>query len=264
MQRSVSVHALLAVLLLFVTTSFTRAVDLTGESDPRLAFHQTVDVKTGETHVYSPGDLPGRVVAAYIYDNITAPSAPNFGYSEPVTNNPIYGDTLNMTGTGVLDELTLTIFNATTGGNTGTVTGGVMTVNFFRQSDNSLIGGFAGNYTFNPVLQPGFFATITFNNLATLATPVNIDTANVIVTQSNAQAGTSTRNGVVSLNPINIGTSPSTVFISSTATPAGFYNFNPAGTQSNFGYKIGVTPEPGTMLLAGLGLGGLALRRRKA
>lgn len=217
---------------------------------PQFHNHTTVDLSTGHTISAS-----GTVV----YDN--TPSAPNGGISSGNLAT-IWGDTLNMTGSGRLQEMTLTIFNSTSGGNVGNYVSSNLAVSFQRLSDSSLIGGFNGTLDFSgDPLPPGFYSLITFTGLDSLA--LDIDTADVIVTQQLANvAGGTTRMGVVSLNPVVIGGSPVSFYMDDpSAPPAGFYTVNGGATPIQLGYLVSV-PEPAVMSVLALG-GLLGLIRRR-
>jgi len=174
--------------------------------------------------------------------------------------NTRWGDRLNMTGTGVLQDFSFTLFNSTSGGNTGSILTAQVELRFFRQSDSSYIGGFSGNVNFGAGLNPGFYSTITFTDLAGLG--INLDTANIFVTQQRlSHTGASTRMGVASLAPINVGTSPVDFYRDDpSAPPAGFYVFSGGTVPGDLGYRV-VVPTPAAASL--LGLGGLFATRRR-
>jgi hypothetical protein len=204
-----------------------------------------------------------------VYDNLgTGATA---GYSELNANNPTYGDTLTLTSAGTLSLLGLSLYNSTSGGNTGAIMTGTMLVNFYDNT-TAYAGGLISNpllgtatltwdYTADGGLPPGSYDTATFDLSA-----LNINlTQNVLITQTFTQTtGTSLRNGFVLLGAPVVGASPSTVYIGSTATAAGLYTFSGNPGQMAYQVTIAAVPEPTTLALAGLG--GLALlgfRRRQ-
>jgi len=203
-----------------------------------------------------------------VYDNLNTTSA-SAGYSEPNLNNPIYGDALNLTQAGRASFLGLTLFNSTSGGNTGSILTGTMTVKFYDNtvpyasgslSSEPLLGTaiLTWDFTTSGGLAAGFYSTGTFD-----LTSLNINlTQNIFITQQFTElTGTSTRNGVVLFGNPTTGSSPNNVYINSSATPEGLYNFGT--TPAQFGYHLEVVPEPGTFAFAGLGFAALLILRRR-
>jgi hypothetical protein len=205
-----------------------------------------IDAVTGEV-------LSGAGVRAVtnVYENVIAPAAANFATSS--TNlATVYGDRVIATGTGTVHEFAFTVFNSATS-NTMPITTMNVQINFRRDVDSSLIGGFSGNVNFGAGLSPGFFSIVTFTNLESLVTPIVLDTTALEVEQQRvSHTGGSVRMGVASMVPINIGSSPDTMLINGAeqafASPA------------NPGYRIAV-PEPASLTL--LALGGIAVLRRR-
>lgn len=230
----------------------TASAGLTSETG-QYAGSYTVDYTTGTT---IDGDLGTRMTA--VYDNISAPAAANVAFSSTDLNST-WGDTLGTLGTGNLQEFGFTVFNS--GSSAGALLTAGFEILFFRAGDSSFIGGFTTSVSFGAGLNAGFFSTVNVTGLEGLG--INLDTTNLIVTQRRtASTGAANRLGFVSLNPLLAGTSsPSTFYASSTTVgPAGFYNLNPAGTQTNPGYRL-VVPTPATAAL--LGLSGLVATRRR-
>jgi hypothetical protein len=204
-----------------------------------------------------------------VYENLTG--SPLAGYSEANANNPIFGDALNLTQGGHLGSVGLTLFNSTSGGNTGSILTGTMTLNIYNNTvpyaggslsaSDPLIASVLLTWDFTPGgLAPGFFTIGTFD-----LTSLNINIPqNIFVTQQFTQtSGTSTRNGVVLFPDPTVGSSPANVYISSSATPEGLYTFS--GNPSQFGYHVDIqlVPEPTALALAGLGASALLLFRRR-
>ncbi len=206
---------------------------------------------------------PAQIV---VYDNLTAATA---GYSEANANNPVFGDALNLTQGGTVGIVGLSIYNSTSGGNTGSILAGNVTINIY---DNTtpygggvltslpLLGSSTETLTFGAGLNAGFFTTESFDlSSLNITVPQNI----FITQQFTETSGTSLRNGAVLFSAPTTGSSPATVYIESSATPEGLYAF--ASNPNQFGYHVEIVPEPTTLALAGLaGLAAFALRRRGA
>jgi len=182
--------------------------------------------------------------ATIVYDNLG--TAAQGGYSEPNANNPIFGDALNLTQAGTLTTFGTTVFNSSSGGNTGTMLTGTMVVKFYDNTipytsgviNKPLLGTANINWDFTSGggLPAGFYTTGT-SDLSGLNIAL---TQKVLVTQQFTQTtGNSTRNGVVLLSAPVVGSSPANVYMKSSATAEGLYTF--AGTSNQFGFQIQVT-----------------------
>jgi hypothetical protein len=203
-----------------------------------------------------------------VYDNLS--TAPIVGYGDLNANNPIFGDSLNLTQGGHLSVLGLTLFNPNNPDNLGTVLlTGSMVVKFYDNTvpyaggalNNPLLGTATLTWDFTGFggLHPGQFSPNYYD-----LTSLNINlTQHILITQQFTQtSGTSIRNGVAIYSNPTTGTSPNTVYLNSAADPEGLYTLNPFPGQ--FGYHIQVVPEPTALALAGLGAFALlVIRRRK-
>lgn len=210
------------------------------------------------TDIYGNHQESGYRGGTAVYSNIGSAANAATSSSNLTTR---WGDRLNMTGSGVLQEFSLAVFNSTSGGNTGSILTYLVDVQFYRQSDSSLIGGFSGNINFGTGLNAGFFSTVTFTDLAGLG--IDLDTADIFVTQQRlSHTGTSNRMGVASLSPITIGSSPVDFYRDDpSAPPAGFYVFSGGTVPADLAYQV-VVPAPAAASLLGFG-GLLAARRRR-
>ena len=206
--------------------------------------------------------------AGIVYNNLAVGTATIAGYTEPNTNNPIYGDQLNMTSGGTLSTVGFTIFNSSTG-NTGAILTGSVVLKFYDNTTpyaggaitNPLLGTTTVTVNFGAGLNAGFFSTVTTNDLSALNILL---TQNILITQQFTQlTGTSNNNGVVLKGDPTVGTSPNNVYISSSATASNSYTFGGTAANSQFGYTITTTPAPGAAGLAGIA-GLVALRRRRS
>lgn len=211
------------------------------------------------TDVYGNAQHSNNRGGVTLYSNTT--SAANVATSS-LDLNTRWGDTLNMVGTGVLDQFSFTVFNSSSSGNTGSILTYAVDIRFFRASDSSFIGGFTGNVNFGTGLNAGFYSVVTFTDLAGFG--INLDTADILATQARtAHTGTSIRMGVASLDPVTIGSSPVNFYKDDPSSPpAGFYVFSGGATPAQIGYQVVAVPAPGAAALLGLG-GLLATRRRR-
>lgn len=214
-----------------------------------------IDAMTGAMTV--DGGFGSRATA--IYSN-TAGTA-NFGTSSN-SLGAIWGDEMTTTGTGTLDELQFGVFNSTTGGNTGLFQNATATISFFRASNGSALGSFNVNIT-NAGLTAGFFTIFTVTNLSGLG--INLDTTGIIMTQQlSGVTGGTNRMGVVSMQPVAIGSTGTSLYVSGAANigggAAGFYNFGNPVLNGALAAQISI-PAPSAMAL--LGLGGLVATRRR-
>jgi hypothetical protein len=207
-----------------------------------------------------------------VYDTVTP--NPSAGYGEVNDNNPIFGDALNLSQAGQLQQLQFDLFNTTTGGNSGTINTGTMDIEIYDNTvpysggslvaSNPLIGSLNFNldFTAGGGLPAGFFARITTNDLTSLSIDLPL---NIFITQQFTETdGDSISNGTV-LSGTNsaVGSSPANVYISSDATPEGLYTFG-GGNLNQFAFAVAVipaaVPEPATWLGASL-VGGLMMTR---
>jgi hypothetical protein len=205
--------------------------------------------------------------AQIVYDNLSTSALS--GYSGLNSDKPVFGDSLTLASGGVLGSLGLSLYNSSSGGNTGSILTGSMLVNFYDNTtpyaggviSNPLLGSATVDFDFTADggLGVGFYDTETFD---LSAQNINL-TQNILITQQFTElTGTSLRNGIILFGNPTVGSSPSTVYISSASVAPGLYTFS--GNPGQFGYQVTLVPEPTTLALASLG--GIALgffRRRK-
>ena len=82
-----------------------------------------------------------------VYDTVTP--NPSAGYGEVNDNNPIFGDALNLSQAGQLQQLRFDLFNTTTGGNSGTIQTGTMDIEIYDNTIPYSGGSLSGS---NPLL----------------------------------------------------------------------------------------------------------------
>jgi len=229
--------SLLAVTALLVAAP--AAVALAGSvqgvpAPSHLAGYANFDVMTG-TSTWQANPEP--LAAVTVYDNGNAPIA---GVTSPDLFS-VWGDAVTTTGTGLLDEVRFTIYNA--GG--GPLLTASVAITFYDAVTLNPIGGFNGNLNFGSGLPVGSYTIVTGTGLSPLA--INLATTNVLMTQQITGLTGATNNlGVVLMNPppaVGVG-SPAMFIASSTFGPAGFYTINGID-EADPGYHIGVLePTP--------------------
>ena len=189
--------------------------------------------------------LPAKAVVIFDNTSLTVSGASSTDLSTT------YGDRFNLAQTGVLDELVFRIFNSSSG-NTGNLDAVNVLINFYNGNSfntangtGTLLGSFAPSVTFSSALQPGFVSTITATGLATLPFPVNLNVADIFVTQKvTSFTGASTRFGTA----ITTGTGTPSVGANFSA---GYFRQNSSGTgivgasnNNNISYSISVAAQP--------------------
>ena len=206
--------------------------------------------------------------AFIVYDNMAAPSTVSTGTSDALTS-ATWGDQVTLLQGGQLDSFGFSIFNSTTGGNTGNLLTANVEIRFYDLTGGAytggantkpLIGGFNGTVNFGTGLNAGFFSAINFTGLSGFG--INLP-QNVLITQRVASfTGTTNRLGVVTYTTDNVGTSIGNNWYLKNATTEGLFAFG--GTTSNkIAYSVGLAPEPGSMAVLGLGIAALVRRRAK-
>jgi len=230
MQKAIAFLSIAAVLL------FAGAVFASGiTTEPaEYAGHIYVDAQTGNIVANIGGDQ-APAAGTDVYSNVA--SAANAAISSTSLAS-IWGDRFTTTGVGILSQNDLTIYNSSS--SAGPLSSCNIAVNFYNGVTSAFIGGYTGTINFSSPLGVGFYAIVTFINLETLGTPINLTVNDIIETQNlTAKTGTANRFGVVSLDPVTIGLGTQPMYInSSTIGPAGFYNIIAPPANSNPGYRV--------------------------
>lgn len=173
-----------------------------------------------------------------VYENTT--SATLAGVSSTDLTS-VWGDRLFMTGGGLLSSHSFTIFNSGSSGG-GSLLSATVLVEFFDDATTTFIGGYSGTVTFGAGLLPNQFSIITASALDGLGLVLP---ANVIVLQTvTAFTGTANRLGVVSMNPVNVGSSPTTMYIDSATLSGGVPGFYNLANPANPGNLVGIAQPP--------------------
>jgi hypothetical protein len=230
MQKVIAFLAIAAVLV-FAGAAF--ASDLTSEP-AQFAGHIYVDAQTGNI-VYNTGADPSAAAGTDVYSNVL--SAANAAISSTSLTS-IWGDRFTTTGVGVLSQNDLTIYNSSS--SLGSLLTCNVSVSFFNGATSAFIGGYSGTITFGTGLGVGFYTIVTFINLETLVTPINLSVNDIIETQTvTSKTGTANRLGVASLDPVTVGLGTVSMYInSSTIGAPGYYNI--VAGNSNPGYRVNV------------------------
>lgn len=194
---------------------------------------------------YMLGGLLSAHAQVTAYD--TLDTSATSGLSQLSANNPVYGDTLTLTAGGKLVNFGLSLYNSSSSGNTGYIYAGDTTVNFYDNTipytggpiNNPLLGTAVVSWDFylEGGLDPGFYETQTVD----LSSLNIILPQQVLVTQQfNQTDGFSIRYGVILFSDPIVGSSPNTIFVSSSTTSPGLSTVS--GNPGQVGYQIDVLP----------------------
>ncbi len=229
---------------------------------------EAVDLSAATTAQELTVDLgavsPGRMTPTVVYSNAGTGGALRAFASTDLTAT--FGDDLDLVQGGELSEFRFSVFNSST--SAGALNSFTGNINFFEPDTGTFIGGFTSSFNFNTPLAPNSFSRLTVTGLDALDIVLPED---VLVTQSLTNiVGAANNLGVVSSNPIAVGSAVDQLYIDASTVnggTAGFYDITSMGVASPFYtiYEVTVipVPEPTTAGLAGLA--GLAfLRRRRA
>jgi hypothetical protein len=100
-------------------------------------------------------------------------------------------------------------------------------VDFFDAVTSAALGAYQTNVTYGTGLNAGFYSIVTVTGLGGLN--INLNVTDIIMTQRVVSStGTHNRLGIASLNPPTVGSSPTSMYISSSTIGGGvpgFYTF---------------------------------------
>jgi hypothetical protein len=208
-------------------------------SVPALVHGQDEAMRVDNLAVTKGGGGSATNALTTIYDNASA--TPQFGIvSTDLTS--IWGDELFTTAAGLVSTNKFTIFNAAT--NVGSLLTASVSVSFFDAVTSTPLGGYSGNINFGAGLPAGSFSVITATGLDPFLIVLN--TTDIVVTQQvTATTGATNRLGIVSMGPILVGSSPTSMYINSSTIGGGVPGFyTSASGPANPGYLIAVNPPP--------------------
>ena len=178
-----------------------------------------------------------QAVPVVVYDN-TASTA-SFAVSSTDLAST-WGDELVTTNTGTLSAVIFSLFNS--GSSAGPLLTALVRVDFYDAITAAPLGNFQTNVNFGAGLPAGFYSLVTVTGLDPLV--IDLNTSDVIVTQRVvSKTGTASRLGLVSFNPVTVGSSDPDMYISSaTVGPAGWYTFT--NGPANPGWQVSVVTAP--------------------
>jgi hypothetical protein len=227
--------ALAAAVLSLAPLSLAHAVVINGTVTPEETPQQAPTI-----YVDMNPDKPApnsTQVNTTIYDNTTSTTALAFSSTDLTMT---WGDEVTTTGTGLLSGFKFSVFNS--GSSAGTLTGATFSLKFYDlDASGALIGGYSGSVSFSTALGKGFYSVISSTNLD--ANNIVLNSTHLLVTQKvSSKTGSASRLGIVSLDPVVIGSSPAYFYESGAATTAGYYTS--ASGNVNPIYNIEVAPPP--------------------
>ena len=178
-----------------------------------------------------------QAVPVVVYDNTA--SAASFGVSSTDLAST-WGDELVTTNTGTLSGVVFSLFNS--GSSAGALLTANIQVDFFDANTATPLGSFTTNVNFGTGLPAGFFSLITVTSLDPLL--IDLNTTDVIVTQKVlSKTGAANRLGIVSFNPVTVGSSLADMYIASaTIGQPGWYTFG--NGPANPGWQVSVVTAP--------------------
>jgi hypothetical protein len=178
-----------------------------------------------------------QAVPVVVYDNTGSPAT--FGVSSTDLAST-WGDELLTTNVGTLSAVVFSLFNS--GSSAGALLTANIQVDFYDANTAAPLGGFTTNVSFGTGLPAGFYSLITVTSLDPLL--IDLNTSDVIVTQRVFnKTGAASRLGIVSFNPVTVGSSLADMYIaSSTIGPAGWYTFG--NGPANPGWQVSVVTAP--------------------
>lgn len=222
------------IALTAVLTAALARADAFIEPNPRCAGHVYVNAADGTSRFVAEPAAPNNVITT-VYDNLT--SNPNFAAGSN-TLTATWGDSIEISQTGVVDAFELTVYNASN--SFGLLNSTSLA---FRICDPrppwTPIATYQFDVPFPGGIAPGYYTTVAATDLSSLPAPLSLGLTHYVLQQTvEAFTGTATVLGIVSFSPPVIGSSPESMFFSYFATP-GTSNFsNVPGQSANPGYRL--------------------------
>jgi hypothetical protein len=177
-------------------------------------------------------------VLSTVYDNTS--STPQTGVSSTDLTST-WGDELFTTGMGLLSTHKFTLYNAS--GSAGSLLSATVNISFYDAPSSTFLGAYGGSISFGSGLPVGSFSIITASGLDPLL--INLNSTDLVVLQTvTAKTGTANRLGIVSLDPVLVGSSPASMYIQSATIAGGVPGFYNLGVTTDVGNFIGVNPPP--------------------
>jgi hypothetical protein len=238
MHRPSLVLALVALVALCLAPAPVRALPTFAPPEVIRGFAGVVKGKLDAGNSRARGaDSPSALTIAY--DNTA--SAANFGLSSTDLAAE-WGDRTFLVATGLLSSHKFTIFNSAANGGGPLLTAEVG-VDFYDGASNTFIGGYVAHADFGAGMGTGFYAIVTISDLE----PWQIDLpADVLVVQRViSHTGAANRLGIASLDPVTVGSSPSSMHIFASTIGGGIPGYYVVmNGNANPGYQIGFAQHP--------------------
>ena len=228
----------LALLGLCLAPTTARALPTFASPEVIHGFAGVVKGKLDASNSRAPGsDTPSAVTISY--DNTASPS--NFGLSSTDLAAE-WGDRTVLTGTGLLSSHKITLFNSAANGGGPLLTAEVA-VDFYDGATNTFIGGYIAHADFGAGMGTGFYAIVNVSDLepSQIVLPVDV----LVVQRVISHTGTANRLGIASLDPVTVGSSPSSMHIFASTIGGGIpgYYLVMSG-NANPGYQFGLAQQP--------------------
>ena len=178
-------------------------------------------------------------VLAVAYDNTASP--PNFGLSSTDLAAE-WGDRTFLVAIGLLSSHKITIFNSGASGGGPLLTAEVG-VDFYDGGTNTFIGGYVAQADFGAGLGTGFYAVVSLTGLEPWLIHLPPDV--LVVQRVISHTGAANRLGIASLDPVTVGSSPSSMHIFASTIGGGIPGYYTVSNgNANPGHQFGLAQLP--------------------